>query len=161
MNYKITKNKTDSLSHVKVNKKWILIDARDLVVGRLAAFLTHRLKGKHHANYTAHVDSGDNIVVINCANVAFTGKKEIQKLYRHHTGFPGGLKTRTAKQVRLSYDPCDIIRLAVKRMLGKGPMAYKRLGNLYLYSHSSHKQDAQAPTVIDFQSLNTKNSLVN
>ena len=159
MKYKLTNNSTLSVSHKKVEKKWILIDASNLIVGRLSAFLVTILKGKNTAIYTPNIDGGYNVIVINCDKIAFTGEKDEKKLYHHHTGHPGGMKIRTAKEVRKSADPCDILRLSVKRMLGKGPMAYARLGNLHLYVGPEHKNESQRPEVIDFASFNSKNKI--
>jgi large subunit ribosomal protein L13 len=157
MRYKLTRNNTVSISHKDVKKEWVLIDATGLVVGRLAAFLAHNLRGKSSVDYTPNVDCGQHIIVINCSKLAFTGKKYEDKMYYHHTGFSGGLKERTAKEVFNSADPCDILRLAVKRMLSKGPMAYKRLGNLYLFKDANHNKTNFNGKVVDFASMNVKN----
>ena len=156
--YKITKNKTLSTSHKKTNKKWIVIDATNAICGRLGAYIVHRLKGKHLSSYTANTDDGDNIVVINCDKIKFSGKKEIQKLYRDHSNYVGNVRIRTAREVREGKRPTDLLRTTVARMLGRSRMNYKLVAkNLYLYTGSEHKQVAQQPEVVDFAKLNRKN----
>lgn len=155
---KITKNKTLSTSHKNTNKKWILIDATDAVCGRLGAYIVHRLNGKHLASYTPNTDDGDNIVVINCDKIKFTGNKENQKLYRDHSDYVGNVRIRTAREVREGKRPTDLLRITVERMLGRCRMSYKLASkNLYLYAGSEHKQEAQSPMVVDFAKLNRKN----
>ena len=155
---KITKNKTQSTSHKGVKKNWIIVDATDAVVGRLGAFLVNRLKGKHLASYTPNTDDGDSIVVINCDKVKFTGNKELQKKYYNHSDYVGGLRIRTAREVREGKRPTDLIRITVARMLGRSKLNYKLVSkNLYLYAGSEHKQQAQNPVVIKFGELNKKN----
>ena len=155
---KITDNKTKSTSHKSVKKNWILIDAENAVVGRLAAYLVHRLNGKHLSTYTPHTDDGDKIVVVNCGKIKFTGNKELQKRYRDHSDYVGNVRIRTAKEVRKGKKPCDLLRIAVSRMLGRCKMSYKLVAkNLYLYNGSEHQQTAQNPLVIKFNELNRKN----
>lgn len=155
---KITNNKTLSTSHKGVKKQWILIDAENAVVGRLAAYLVNRLKGKHLSTYTKNTDDGDNIVVINCDKVKFTGKKENNKLYRDHSDYVGNVRIRTAKEVREGKRPTDILRTTVSRMIGRCRLNYKLVSkNLYLYAGSEHKQNAQNPVMIKFSELNNKN----
>ena len=158
---KITRNQTQSTSHKGVKKNWILIDATDAVVGRLGAFLVNRLKGKHLASYTPNTDDGDSIVVINCDKVKFTGNKELQKKYYNHSDYVGGLRIRTAREVREGKRPTDLVRITVARMLGRSKLNYKLVSkNLYLYAGSEHKQQAQNPVVIKFGELNKKNVVV-
>lgn len=159
MHYKLSRNITESVQKKASEKKWILIDAKDVVLGRLAAMTVHMLKGKHLPEYTPNADCGDNIVIINCAKVALTGKKNTDKLYRHHTGHPGGMKVRTAREVRFGKNPSDMIKIAVKRMLGKGPLANTRLSNLHLYDNEKHDNIAQQPSTLDFKNLNRKNTI--
>ena len=155
---KITDNKTNSTSYKNVKKKWILIDAENAVVGRLAAYLVHRLNGKHLATYTPNTDDGDKIVVVNCDKIRFTGSKELQKKYRDHSDYVGNVRVRTAKEVREGKKPCDLLRIAVSRMLGRCKMSYKLVSkNLYLYAGNEHQQTAQSPLVIKFNELNRKN----
>ena len=155
---KITNNKTVSTSHKGVKKNWILIDAQDAVVGRLAAYLVHHLTGKHLASYTPHTDDGDKIVVINCDKVKFTGNKEEDKIYRRHSDYVGGMKEFSAKEIRGGKKPCDLLRITVQRMLGRCKMNYKVLSkNLYLYAGAEHNQTAQNPVLVKFSELNRKN----
>ena len=156
--YKITQNKTISTSHKKTNKKWILIDATNAVCGRLGAYIVHRLSGKHLSTYTPNTDDGDNIVVVNCDKIKFSGNKEIQKLYRDHSNYVGNVRVRTAREVREGKRPTDLLRITVQRMLGRCKLNYKLLSkNLYLYAGTEHKQMAQSPMVVDFAKLNRKN----
>ena len=158
VNCKITRNETNFTSHKNVNKKWIVVDATNVVVGRLGAFLVNRLKGKHLASYTPNTDDGDKIVVINCDKVKFTGNKETDKIYYRHSDYVGGLKKRTAREIRDGKRPCDIVRTTVKRMLGRSRLNYKLVSkNLFLYAGSEHNQKAQNPLVVDFGSFNKKN----
>ena len=149
-------NITKSLSHLKLEKNFIHIDATSLVVGRVCSAIAKILKGKTKTNYTPHVDCGDYVVVTNAKKVKFTGTKEKQKMYYHHTEYPGGLKERTVKFVR-STKPEDIIRLAVKRMLAKGALRNKLMTHLFIYADENHKHAAQTPTTLDFASKNKKN----
>ena len=155
---KITKNKTLSKSHKNVKKNWILIDAENAVLGRLSAFLVHRLNGKHLATYAPHTDDGDNIVVINCDKIKVSGNKETEKVYRSHSGFPGGMKEKTVREIREGKKPCDLLRITLSRMLGRCKLSCKLVSkNLYLYAGSEHKQNAQMPVAIKFSELNRKN----
>ena len=155
---KITNNKTPYVSHKNTNKQWILIDATNAVVGRLGAYIVNRLSGKHLAGYTPNTDDGDNIVVINCEKIKFSGKKETTKLYRDHSDYVGNVRIRTAREVREGKRPCDLLRITVERMLGRCKMSYRLVSkNLHLYAGSEHKQQAQNPILIDFAKLNVKN----
>ncbi|MBV0899633.1 MAG: 50S ribosomal protein L13 [Wolbachia endosymbiont of Fragariocoptes setiger] len=149
--------KTFSLKASQVDKKWLLIDAEDLIVGRLAAFVAKLLRGKHKPEYTPHMDCGDNVIIINAEKIHFTGKKLKEKIYYNHTGYPGGLKETTPANILEGKFPERIIKMAVKRMLDDGPMARKRLANLYVYSGPEHKHQGQKPENVDFASLNRKN----
>lgn len=142
----------------EVEKKWVLIDATGLVVGRLASVIAMRLRGKHRPTFTPHVDTGDNIVVINAEKVAFTGRKLNQKNYYHHTGFPGGIKERNAKFILEGRFPERVIEKAVERMLPRGPLGRQILGNLRVYKGAAHPHDAQQPQVLDVAALNSKNT---
>jgi large subunit ribosomal protein L13 len=140
-----------------VEKKWILIDAEGLVVGRLAALIATRLKGKHKPIYTPHVDCGDNIVVINAAKVVFTGAKRDDKIYYKHTGYPGGIKERTPRQIFDSKHPERILEKAVERMLARGPLHHQIMRNLRVYKGGEHPHEAQNPEKLDVAKLNRKN----
>ncbi|HEY7552519.1 MAG TPA: 50S ribosomal protein L13 [Hyphomicrobiaceae bacterium] len=141
----------------EVEKKWVLIDAEGLVVGRLAALIATRLKGKHKATYTPHVDTGDNVIVINADKVAFTGSKTDDKIYYRHTGYPGGLKRQTPRRLLDGKFPERILELAVGRMLKRGPLQRKLMRNLKIYKGATHPHEAQQPELIDVKSLNRKN----
>jgi large subunit ribosomal protein L13 len=140
-----------------VEKKWVLIDAKGLVVGRLASIVAMRLRGKHKPTYTPHVDCGDNVIVINADKVVFTGRKREQKVYYHHTGYPGGIKARTAKFILEGRFPERVVEKAVERMLPRGPLGRKQLGNLRVYRGSEHPHEAQQPEVLNVAALNSKN----
>jgi large subunit ribosomal protein L13 len=141
----------------ELEKKWVLIDADGLVVGRLATIIAVRLKGKHKAAYTPHVDSGDNIIVINAGKVVFTGNKTERKVYQWHTGYPGGLKERTPRQILASKFPERILQKAVERMLKRGPQQRKLMRNLKVYAGATHPHEAQKPETLDVKSLSSKN----
>ncbi|MET0313590.1 50S ribosomal protein L13 [Hansschlegelia quercus] len=141
----------------EVEKKWIVIDAKGLVVGRLASLIALRLRGKHLPTFTPHVDNGDNVIVINAAEVAFTGKKREDKSYFWHTGYPGGIKERKAHQILDGRFPERVVEKAVERMLPRGPLGRKQLGNLRVYAGAEHPHEAQQPTSFDVGVLNRKN----
>jgi large subunit ribosomal protein L13 len=141
----------------EIEKKWFLIDAKGLVVGRLASIIALRLKGKHRATYTPHIDTGDNIIVINADKVVFTGKKREDKQYHWHTGHPGGVKTRTPRQILEGKFPERVLEKAVERMIAGGPLGKKLLGNLKVYAGDKHPHEAQTPVALDIGKLNRKN----
>ncbi len=141
----------------EVEKKWVLIDGSGLVVGRLATLVAMRLKGKHRATYTPHVDTGDNVVVINAEKVVFSGKKTDDKIYYSHTGYPGGIKKRTPRRIFESRHPERVLELAVGRMLARGPLQRKLMRNLKVYKGAAHPHEAQKPELLDVKSLNRKN----
>ncbi|MDG7056214.1 MAG: 50S ribosomal protein L13 [Wolbachia endosymbiont of Meromenopon meropis] len=149
--------KTFFLKKKQIDKKWFIIDAEGLVVGRLAAFVATLLRGKHKPEYTPNMDCGDNVIIINAEKVHFTGRKFKDKVYYKHTGYPGGLKTTTPDTILNGRFPERVIEMAVKRMLDNGPMARKRFSNLYVYSGSLNKHEGQQPEKIDFASFNRKN----
>jgi large subunit ribosomal protein L13 len=149
--------KTTSLKPADVEKKWVVIDAKGLVVGRLASIVAMRLRGKHKPAYTPHVDCGDNVIVVNADQVVFTGRKREQKVYHHHTGYPGGIKERSAKHILEGRFPERIVQKAVERMLPRGPLFRQILGNLRVYKGAEHPHAAQTPETLDVASLNRKN----
>jgi large subunit ribosomal protein L13 len=149
--------KTFSLKTADVDKKWVVIDASGLVVGRLASIVAMRLRGKHKPSYTPHVDCGDNVIVINADKVVFTGRKREQKVYYHHTGYPGGIKERSAKHILEGRFPERIVEKAVERMLPRGPLFRQILGNLRVYKGAEHPHTAQQPQALDVGALNRKN----
>lgn len=140
-----------------IDKKWILIDADGLVVGRLAALIATRLRGKHKAMFTPHMDCGDHVVVVNAEKVALTGNKRAGKVYYRHTGYPGGIKSRTAGQVLDGAHPERVLHMAVQRMLPSGPLGRKQLKNLRVYAGTDHPHEAQSPEKLDVAALNSKN----
>jgi large subunit ribosomal protein L13 len=149
---------TRQLRPADVERKWILVDAKDVVVGRLASFIAHRLRGKHRPDYSPHVDCGDNVVVINAARVQFTGAKLEKKIYYRHTGHPGGVKQRTAGKILAGRHPERILEKAVERMLPKeSPLARRQLTHLKIYNSDDHPHEAQAPERIEFSQMNAKN----
>jgi large subunit ribosomal protein L13 len=141
----------------EVDKKWVLIDGEGLVVGRLATLVAMRLKGKHKPNYTPHVDTGDNVVIINAEKVIFTGKKTDDKIYYRHTGYPGGIKKRTPRRILEGRNPERVVELAIGRMLARGPLQRKLMRNLKVYKGGAHPHEAQKPELLDVKSLNRKN----
>jgi large subunit ribosomal protein L13 len=144
----------------EVEKKWIVIDATGLVVGRLASVIAMRLRGKHQAIFTPHVDTGDNVIVINAEKVAFTGRKLQQKVYYHHTGYIGGIKERGAKFILEGRFPERIVEKAVERMLPRGPLGKQIFSNLRVYKGATHPHTAQQPQVLDVAALNSKNTRI-
>lgn len=148
---------TYSAKPAEVEKKWVLVDAAGLVVGRLASVIALRLRGKHLPTFTPHVDCGDNVVVINAAKVVLTGRKREKKVYRHHTGHIGGIKERTARSILEGKFPERIVEKAVQRMLPHGPLGRQQLGNLRVYPGAEHPHQAQQPQPLDIGAMNRKN----
>ena len=148
---------TISTKQSDIEKKWILIDATDVVVGRLASFIAKRLRGKHLSSFTPHVDDGDNVVVVNAEKIHFTGNKLSDKKYYKHTGWPGGIKERTPSNFAEKNKPEEILKLAVKRMLPRGPLSKKQLTKLKIYTSEKHPHEAQKIESIEFGKLNNKN----
>lgn len=142
----------------EVQKKWVVIDAKGLVVGRLASLVAMRLRGKHLPIYTPHVDCGDNVIIVNAARVVLTGRKREQKVYYHHTGYIGGIKERTARSILEGRFPERVVEKAVERMLPRGPLGRRQLGNLRVYPGPEHPHEAQQPVALDIASLNRKNT---
>jgi large subunit ribosomal protein L13 len=142
-----------------VEKKWHLIDAEGLVVGRVASIIANILRGKHKPSYTPHIDCGDNVIVINADKVHFTGKKLAQKTYYKHTGYPGGIKAITAGKVLDGRFPERVLEKAVERMVPRGPLGRQQMRNLRVYNGTAHPHDAQNPNVLDIASMNRKNKV--
>jgi large subunit ribosomal protein L13 len=149
--------RTFSAKPAEVEKKWVLIDAKGLVVGRLATLVAMRLRGKHLPTYTPHVDCGDNVIIINAAKVVLTGRKRERKVYHNHTGFIGGIKERTAKSILEGRFPERVVEKAIERMLPRGPLGRRQFGNLRVYPGTEHPHEAQQPQVVDVASMNRKN----
>ena len=139
---------TYSAKAADIEKKWVLIDAKGLVVGRLASIVALRLRGKHKPTYTPHVDDGDNVVIINADKVVLTGRKREQKVYHHHTNFIGGIKERSAKFILESRFPERVVEKAVQRMLPRGPLGRQQFGNLRVYKGDEHPHAAQQPQTV-------------
>ena len=136
--------KTISMNKETAQNDWYVIDAEGKTLGRMAAEIAHRLRGKHKPEYTPHVDTGDYIIVVNAEKIGVTGKKATDKLYRHHTGFPGGLKTRTFKEM-IEKAPEDVVKLAVKGMMPRNPLGRAMLRKLKIYTGAQHPHGAQNP----------------
>jgi large subunit ribosomal protein L13 len=149
--------KTYSAKPAEVDKKWVMIDAQGLIVGRLASIIALRLRGKHKPSYTPHVDCGDNVIVVNAEKVVLTGRKVQQKVYYHHTGYVGGIKERSAKSILEGRFPERIVEKAVERMLPRGPLGRVQLGNLRVYKGPEHPHAAQSPEPLDVGAMNRKN----
>jgi len=149
---------TYSAKPAEVEKKWVLIDASGLVVGRLASIIAMRLRGKHKPTFTPHVDDGDNVIVINAAKIVLTGRKREKKIYYHHTGFIGGVKERTARSILEGKFPERVVEKAVQRMLPRGPLGRHQFGNLRVYPGPDHPHVAQQPEKLDIGAMNRKNT---
>ncbi len=150
--------KTYSIREGDIDKKWVLIDAEGVVLGRLASHVAKILRGKHKATFTPHMDMGDNVIVINAEKVQLTGNKRADKRYYWHTGFPGGIKHRTAGQILEGRFPERVITKAIERMLPGGPLSRKQMSNLRVYAGTEHPHLAQNPEVLDVAAMNPKNT---
>ena len=148
---------TKSAKPAEVDKKWHLIDAEGLVVGRLATIVANILRGKHKPSFTPHVDCGDHVVIVNADKVRFTGNKLKQKIYYKHTGYAGGLKEVTAAKVLEGRFPERVLEKAVERMIPRGPLGRVQMGNLRVYPGAEHPHEAQQPEKVDIASMNRKN----
>ncbi len=148
---------TLSLKPAEVSKGWTLIDADGLVLGRLAAIIAQRLRGKHKPQFTPHVDCGDNVVVVNAEKVRVTGNKADQSIFYYHTGYPGGIKGRSIRQRLESKHPQRVIEKAVERMITRGPLQRQQMRHLHVYAGGAHPHDGQQPKPLDIAAMNTKN----
>jgi large subunit ribosomal protein L13 len=149
--------KTFSAKPAEVEKKWVVIDGTGLIVGRLATIVAMRLRGKHKASYTPHVDDGDNVIIVNAEKVVLTGRKLNDKVYYHHTGFIGGIKERTARFYLEGRFPERVVEKAVQRMLPRGPLGRRQFGNLRVYKGPEHPHAAQNPAPLNVAVMNRKN----
>lgn len=152
--------KTYSAKPSDINKKWWVIDATDLVIGRLSVEVSMILRGKKKATYTPHMDCGDNVIIINADKAVFTGNKmnpKDGKMYYRHTGFPGGIKETTAGKILRGKYPERVLKMAISRMFTRGPLGRKQLSNCYIYAGAEHPHAAQSPAVYDFAAKNSKN----
>ena len=150
--------KTYTAKPADIDKKWIIIDAEGVVLGRLASIVAMRLRGKHKASFTPHMDMGDNVIVINAGKIQLSGNKRSDKIYYRHTGHPGGIKSRTAGQILEGEFPERVVTKAVQRMLPGGPLSRRQMTNLRVYAGAEHPHEAQQPEVVDVASMNSKNT---
>ncbi|NBD28862.1 MAG: 50S ribosomal protein L13 [Alphaproteobacteria bacterium] len=150
--------KTFSATPADIEKKWVVIDAEGVVLGRLASVVAMRLRGKHKPSFSPNMDMGDNVIVINADKVQMTGKKRTEKTYHWHTGHPGGIKSRTAEQILDGAHPERVVTQAVKRMLPGNKLSRKQMTHLRVFAGAEHGMDAQKPDVLDVKSMNKKNT---
>ena len=152
--------KTYSAKASEIAKKWFIVDADGVILGRLASVVANRLRGKHKTTYTPHLDCGDNIIIINAAKVKVTGNKLADKVFHYHTGYPGGIKDRTFGQILGGKHPERLIEKAVERMVPRGPLGRQQMKNLRVYPGSAHPHEAQLPEVLDVAGMNPKNKRI-
>ena len=150
--------KTFTATPADIEKKWILIDAEGVVLGRLATIVAKILRGKHKPTFTPHMDMGDNVIVINADKVQMTGNKRDDKVYYWHTGYPGGIKSRTARQVLEGNHPERVVTKAVERMISRNRLGRQQMTNLRVYAGAEHPHEAQQPEVLDVKAMNPKNT---
>lgn len=149
--------KTYSAKPTDVTRKWLLIDAEDVVLGRMASEIAKILRGKHKTMFTPHIDTGDNVIVINAQKVKLTGNKRDNEKFYWHTGHPGGIKSRTMGQILDGEHPERVVLKAVERMMPKGPMGRQMMRKLKVYAGTEHPHEAQGPEVLDIAARNPKN----
>jgi large subunit ribosomal protein L13 len=149
---------TSFIKKKEINNSWVVINADNVVVGRLAAYVSNILRGKNKSQYTPGMDTGDFVIVTNVEKIKFSGKKYFDKKYYRHTGFPGGIKVSTPATLS-NKKPEEILKLAVKRMLPGGPLAKKQLSKLKIYKGDTHPHEIQNPKLIDFANINSKNKI--
>ena len=152
------KMRTYSAKPGDIQKDWIVIDAEGVVLGRLASIVAARLRGKHKPMFTAHMDCGDNIIIINADKVQLTGRKRKEKTYHWHTGYPGGIKSRTVEQVLEGKHPERVVTQAVRRMLPSNRLSRRIMKNLKVYAGPDHPHAAQKPSELDVSGMNSKNA---
>jgi large subunit ribosomal protein L13 len=148
---------TLSIKPAEVKKDWVLIDAEGLILGRLAAIVATRLRGKHKAIFTPHVDCGDNIIIVNAEKVKLTGKKAEDSIFYYHTGYAGGIKGRSVKERLAGKNPQSVVEKAIERMITRGPLQRQQMKNLHVYAGAEHPHAAQQPKTLDVGALNPKN----
>jgi len=149
--------KTYSAKPADVTKRWFVVDADGVVLGRLASIVAIRLRGKHKPIYTPHIDCGDNIIIINAGKVKLTGRKMTDKKYYRHTGYPGGIRERTAGAILESKHPERVVIKAVERMITRNPLGRQQISKLHVYAGAKHPHEAQKPEVLDVAGMNPKN----
>jgi len=150
--------KSYSAKPADIERKWLLIDAKDLVLGRVASLVASILRGKNKPCYTPHIDCGDNVIIINADKIHLTGKKLDEKTYYWHTGYPGGIKSRTAKEVIKGKTSTNVVRNAITKMISRNPLGREQLRKLYVYAGDAHPHAGQKPEIFDVSALNNKNS---
>ena len=149
--------KTYSAKPGDVQRDWFVIDAEDVVLGRLASIVASRLRGKHKPTFTPHIDCGDNIIVVNAGKVRLTGNKRTDKTYYRHTGYPGGIKKATAGEILDGKHPERVVHKAVERMISRSPLGRQQMRKLHVYAGAEHPHGAQEPQVLDVAAMNPKN----
>ena len=150
--------KTYTATPADIEKGWCVVDTEGLVLGRLASIIANRLRGKHKPGYTPHMDCGDHVIVVNAEKVLLKGNKRTAKTYYWHTGYPGGIKSRTADKILDSKHPERVIIKAVERMIPRGPLGRRCMKHLHVYAGASHPHEAQQPATLDVASMNAKNT---
>ena len=149
--------KTYSAKQKGIERKWCIVDATGLVLGRMASIISMRLRGKHKPTYTPHMDCGDHVIVINAEKIQLTGRKRTDKLYHRHTGYPGGIKSQSAGQILEGAHPERIVIKAIERMVSRNPLGSQQMRKLHVYAGANHPHEAQKPEVLDIASMNSKN----
>ena len=149
--------KTYSAKPGDVQRDWFVIDAEDVVLGRLASVVASRLRGKHKPTFTPHMDCGDNIIVVNAGKVRLTGNKRTDKTYYRHTGYPGGIRSATAGEILDGKHPERVVHKAVERMISRSPLGRQQMRKLHVYAGAEHPHEAQKPQVLDVAAMNPKN----
>jgi large subunit ribosomal protein L13 len=149
---------TYSAKPTEIERKWCVVDAKGLVLGRMASIISMRLRGKHKPTYTPHMDCGDHIIVINADKIQLTGRKRSDKVYYRHTGYPGGIKSRTAGQILEGAHPERVVIKAIERMISRNPLGIQQMRKLHVYVGTDHPHEAQNPEVLDIAAMNPKNT---
>jgi large subunit ribosomal protein L13 len=149
---------TYSAKPTEIKRKWCVVDAEGLVLGRMASIISMRLRGKHKPTYTPHMDCGDHIIVINADKIQLTGRKRSDKVYYRHTGYPGGIKSRTAGQILEGAHPERVVIKAIERMVSRNPLGTQQMRKLHVYAGTEHPHEAQNPEVLDIAAMNPKNT---
>lgn len=149
--------KTYSAKPSDIERKWYVIDADGVILGRMAAVIATRLRGKHKTTYTPHMDCGDNVIVINAEKIKLTGNKRENKTYYWHTGYPGGIKSKSAGAILQGRQPQRVVEKAVERMISRNPLGRRQMSKLHVYAGSEHPHESQKPQVLDIATMNPKN----
>ena len=149
---------TYSAKPSEIDRKWCIVDAEGLVLGRMASIISMRLRGKHKPTFTPHMDCGDHIIVINADKIQLTGRKRADKIYYRHTGYPGGIKSRTAGQILEGAHPERVVIKAIERMISRNPLGTQQMRKLHVYAGADHPHEAQNPEILDIAKMNPKNT---